>query len=172
MEFILDFDYDESVVDLYHEALANEYTSETRLSGAKFSRAQTENRLHETQKSKSKNGFDLHGILKVKVDGELAAICFPRKILSSEYDKYKLNPLNDYHRLSGIYVNPEFRGRGIALKIVEWFIDHFKFILWTADENNLSSIKVANKANLTKTTELDVKDQNEEYRYRLHVFSN
>lgn len=172
MEFTLDFDYDEDVINLYHQALTNEYTSETRLSGAKFSLEQTRNRLHETQKSKSKNGFDLHGILKVKVDGELAAISFPRKVIASEYDRYDLKPTKEYHRLSGIFVNPEFRGQGIALKIVEWFVDHFKFILWTADENNASSIKVAAKANLDEITTVDIRSQNGEFLYMLKVFSN
>lgn len=172
MEFILDFDYDQAMVELYHQALAHEYTSETRLSGTVFTLEQTRNRLYEASKSKSKNGFDLHGFLKVKVDGQLAAISFPRKIIASEYDKYNLNPINEYHRLSGIFVHPDFRGQGLALNIVEWFIGKFNHILWTADENNNSSIKVAEKANLEQRSIIDVKDNNDELVYRLKVFAN
>jgi len=172
MEFTLDFEYDQDAVALYHAALNHEFTSETRLTGARFTLEQTENRLYETKKSKKKNGFDLHGILKIKKDGQLAGICFPRKVIPSEYDRYSLDPTKEYHRLSGIFINPDFRGQGIALQAVEWFVDHFKYILWTADEANNASIKVAQKAQLKTLPSVDVRDENDEVRYRLNVFAN
>ena len=172
MEFTLDFNYDEDVVALYNLALNHEFTSETRLTGTRFTLTQTENRLLETHKSKMKNGFDLHGILKIKKDGQLAGLCFPRKVIASEYDRYSLNPVNEYHRLSGIFVHPDFRGQGIAQQTIAWFVDHLKHILWTADESNSSSIKVATKANLKQLPSVDVRDQNDEVRYRLNVFAN
>ena len=45
MEFILDFDYDKSVVELYTESLANTFTDEGRLSGRKWVGEQIENRF-------------------------------------------------------------------------------------------------------------------------------
>lgn len=172
MEFTLDFEYDQDVVRLYHAALNHEFTSETRLTGARFTLEQTENRLYETQKSKTKNGFDLHGILKIKKDGQLAGISFPRPLIPSEYDRYSLDPTKQYHRLSGIFINPDFRGQGIALKAIEWFIDHFQYILWTADESNTSSLKVAQKANLNLLPSVDVGEAHDKVRYRLNVFAN
>ena len=172
MEFTLDFEYDKDVIALYHSALNHEFTSETRLTGARFNLEQTENRLYETQKSKAKNGFDLHGILKIKKDGQLAGICFPRKVIPSEYDRYSLDPTKEYHRLSGIFINPDFRGQNIALQTVQWFIGHFQYILWTADEANHASIKVAQKAKLKTLPSVDVLDAQEKVRYRLNVFAN
>lgn len=172
MEIVLDFEYNEDVVELYSDALENEFTAETRASGTTFTIDQVRNRLHECQKSKQKNGYELEGILKVYVDNKLAAISFPRRVLSSEYDKYSLNPLNNYYRLSGIFVSPDFRGQGISQQIIQWFIDKFKFILWTADSNNYSSIKAAQKAQLNEIKEYDVLKESGEFFYRLKVFSN
>ena len=106
------------------------------------------------------------------VDGKLAAISFPRKILSKEYDMFSLNPINEYHRLSGIFLNEEFRGQGLSLKIIQWFIDKYKFILWTTHINNYSSIKVANKAGLTEIKERVTYNDKQEPLFTTKVFSN
>ncbi len=172
MEFALDFKYDEDVVALYHKSINYEYTSEFTDDLRQLTEEQVRNRLLEVSKSKSKNGFDLHGILKVYVDNKLAAISFPRKVLSSEYDRFSLNPINEYHRLSGIFVHEDFRGQGIAGKITEWFIERYKYILWTAHTTNLSSIKAAQKAGLKEIKERDVLKASGEYNFSTKVFSN
>ena len=172
MEFILDFTYDRSVVELYNESLQNTFTNEGRTSGRKWNLDQVEQRLKEASKTRSKNGFDLLGILKIKVDGKLAAICFPRELIGSEYGKYELNPINTYYRLSGIYVSDEFRGQGIALKVLNWFIEERKYVLWTADTNNRSSLRVAEKAGLIKTAEIPVYNNNDEHIYDIISYIN
>ena len=86
MEIVLDFNFNEDVVDLYHQSINYEFTSEFNQNPRQLNKEQVRNRLYEVSKSKTKNGFELHGILKVLVDGKLAAISFPRKILSKEYD--------------------------------------------------------------------------------------
>ena len=171
MEIVLDFEYDEEVVELYNQALQNEFTAETRGTNKTFTLEQVRNRLYECKKSKQKNGFDLEGICKVIINNRLAAICFPRKVLSTEYDKYSLNPINNYYRLSGIYVDPDFRGQGISGQLIQWLIDKYKFILWTADVNNYSSIKAAQKAGLNEIKNYDVM-RDEEHLYTLKIFSN
>ena len=55
MEFILDFDYDKSVVELYTESLANTFTDEGRLSGRKWVGEQIEN-LNEEDTSGNRQG--------------------------------------------------------------------------------------------------------------------
>jgi GNAT superfamily N-acetyltransferase len=172
MEIKLDFDYDEDVVELYHQCINFEFTAEFINNPRTLDKDQVRNRLYEISKSKQKNGYELHGILKAYVDGKLAAISFPRQILPAEYDKFSLKAVNKYHRLSGIFVDPEFRGQGIALKVVQWFIDKYKFILWTAHTTNYSSIKTAQKANLTEIKERDVVNDEGEVLFRTKVFSN
>ena len=172
MEIVLDFNFNEDVVDLYHQSINYEFTSEFNQNPRQLNKEQVRNRLYEVSKSKTKNGFDLHGILKVMVDGKLAAISFPRKILSKEYDMFSLNPINEYHRLSGIFLNEEFRGQGLSLKIVQWFIDKYKFILWTTHVTNHASIKVANKAGLNEIKERVTYNDKQEPLFTTKVFSN
>ena len=172
MEICLDFNYDDDVVDLYKQSLEHEYTNEFRINPRTFTREQVANRLYDISKTKAKNGLDLHGILKAYIDNNLVAICFPREILPHEYDTFSLKPINNYNRLSGIFVNPEYRGQGIAYEIAKWFVDKYKFILWTADVNNNSSIKVAQKLNLTEIKENDIIGSNENVLYTVKVFSN
>ena len=172
MEIVLDFNYNEETIDLYHQSINHEFTTEFSQDPRVLDRDQVANRLMEVSKSKQKNGFELHGILKVFVDGRLAAISFPRQILSKEYDSFGLNPMNQYHRLSGIFVHPDFRGQGLANKIIEWFKAKFKFILWTAHTSNHSSIKAARKANLVEIKERTVFNKNDEVLFVTKVFSN
>lgn len=172
MEIRLDFEYDEDVVDLYHQSIHHEFTNEFTANPRTLSKEQVENRLFEVCKSKNKNGFDLHGILKVYVDNKLAAISFPRKILANEYDKFGLKAINEYHRLSGIFIHEDFRGQGLVGKIAQWFIEKYKYILWTAHTTNYSSIKAAQKLGLTEIKERDVLDPEGEILFRTKVFSN
>lgn len=172
MEIALDFNYDEDVVKLYHQSINFEFTAEFIHEPRQLSMEQVRTRLYEISKSKQKNGFDLHGILKVYVDGKLAAISFPRKINADEYTKFGLKAINEYHRLSGIFVNGDFRGKGLVLKIAEWFISKFKFILWTCHTDNFASIKSAQRAGLTEIMERDVTNNDGEVLFRTKVFSN
>ena len=173
MEFILDFDYDKSVVELYTESLANTFTDEGRLSGRKWVGEQIENRLYEVSKTRSKNGYDILGILKIKIDGRLAGLAFPREVTSKEYGEYDLNPINVYYRLSGIFIHPDFRGQGLAFKILQWFIDEKKYVLWTADTENNSSIRVAEKADLKlKSVQQVFKNDGQDHAYDLNVYVN
>ena len=172
MEIKLDFEYDEEVVDLYHQCINFEFTTEFVNNPRTLNREQVKNRLYEISKSKQKNGFELHGILKVYVDGVLAAISFPRQILPAEYDKFSLKAINEYHRLSGIFVHPDFRGQGLVVKVIKWFIEKYKFILWTAHTTNYASIKAAQKAGLNEIKERDVVNDQGEVVFTTKVFSN
>lgn len=173
MEFKIDFEYDEDVVGMYHDSLSTTFTNEGRTIGKSYTIEQTRNRLYESSKSKNKNGFDLLGFLKVyNEDNKLVALSFPRKVTPEEYDINMLSPLNDYYRLSGIYVSEDARGQGIALQALEWYKDKFKFILWTADEENYSSIRVAEKGNLKMTVKRPVLDQDGNYSFTVVAFSN
>lgn len=173
MEFKLDFEYDEDVVKMYYDSLCTTFTNEGRTLGKTYTIEQTRTRLYESSKSKNKNGFDLLGFLKVYDDNnKLVALSFPRKVIPREYDLNMLSPLNDYYRLSGIYVSEEARGQGIALKTLQWFMEQFKFVLWTADEDNHSSIRVAEKANLKMTVKRPVLDPDGNYLFTVVAFSN
>ena len=173
MEFILDFDYDKAVVDLYEQSLQNEFTTEDRITGRTWKGDQVENRLYEASKTRSKNGYDLLGFLKVKVDGKLAALCFPREVTSKEYGVYDLNPINAYYRLSGIFVHPDFRGQGIAKKVLEWFINEKKYVFWTADTENRASNRVAEKMGLKHISTQPVEHPTtKETLYELNVYIN
>lgn len=173
MEFILDFDFDKSVVELYTQALENTFTDEGRLSGRKWVGDQIENRLYEISKTRTKNGYDILGILKIKIDGQLAGLAFPREVTSKEYGEYDLNPINVYYRLSGIFIHPDFRGQGLAFKILQWFIDEKKYVLWTADTENSSSIRVAEKAGLIlKSTQSVYRNDGKDHAYDLRVYIN
>lgn len=173
MEFILDFDFDKSVVELYTQALENTFTDEGRLSGRKWVGDQIENRLYEISKTRTKNGYDILGILKIKIDGQLAGLAFPREVSSKEYGEYDLNPINVYYRLSGIFIHPDFRGQGLAFKILQWFIDEKKYVLWTADTENGSSIRVAEKAGLIlKSIQSVYRNDGKDHAYDLRVYIN
>ena len=172
MEIVLDFGFDEDVVKLYHQSINFEFTAEFIHAPRQLNMDQVRTRLEEISKSEQKNGFDLHGILKVYLDGKLAAISFPRKINADEYTKFGLKPINKYHRLSGIFVDPEFRGKGLILKIAQWFISKYKFILWTCHTDNYASIKSAGRAGLIEIMERDVTNGQGEVLFRTKVFSN
>lgn len=173
MEFILDFDFDKSVVELYTQALENTFTDEGRLSGRKWVGDQIENRLYEISKTRTKNGYDILGILKIKIDGQLAGLAFPREVISKEYGEYDLNPINVYYRLSGIFIHPDFRGQGLAFKILQWFIDEKKYVLWTADTENGSSIRVAEKAGMIlKSIQSVYRNDGKDHAYDLRVYIN
>ena len=173
MEFILDFDFDKSVVELYTQALENTFTDEGRLSGRKWVGDQIENRLYEISKTRTKNGYDILGILKIKIDGQLAGLAFPREVSSKEYGEYDLNPINVYYRLSGIFIHPDFRGQGLAFKILQWFIDEKKYVLWTADTENGSSIRVAEKAGLNlKSIQSVYRNDGKDHAYDLRAYIN
>lgn len=174
MKIVLDFNYDKDVIDLYHESLQNEFTTEFRFRPeVKITRELTENRLLLIKRNYEKSGYKLHGILKVYIDNKLAAISFPRPLVDREYDTYNLPATKEYHRLGGIFINPEFRGQGIAGKLAEWLIDKYKNILWTADVSNSSSNKVATKQGLKFIKTHDVKNPNTgETVYSLNVYTN
>lgn len=173
MEFVIDFEYDENVVKMYHASLGTVFTNEGRKFGREYTLEQTRNRLYEASKSKNKNGFDLLGFLKIYDDNnKLVGLSFPRKVIPSEYDINMLSTLHEYYRLSGIYIDEEARGQGIALKVLEWFKDKFEYVLWTADEENRSSIRVAEKAGLRMTVKRPVLDIEGNYLYTVAAFSN
>ena len=175
MEIRLDFDYDDDVAELYHQAINYEFTSEFRAQPRLLTLDQVKTRLHEISKSKVKNGYDIHGILKVYINNKLAAISFPRQLIPSEYDDYSLKATKEYHRLSGIFIHDDYRGQGLGLKVLQWFIEKYKFVLWTADLNNHGSIKVAQKAQLNEIKEVDVFakiDEEEKLLYSLKIFAN
>lgn len=172
MEFVIDFEYDEDVVKMYHASLCTTFTNEGRTLGRTYTLEQTRNRLYEASKSKTKNNFDLLGFLKVYDNNKLVALSFPRKVIPAEYDINMLSPLNDYYRLSGIYVDEEARGQGIALKALEWFREKFNWVLWTADEDNKASIRVAEKAGLKMTVKRPVLNKDGNYEFTVVAFSN
>ena len=57
MEFVIDFEYDENVVKMYHASLGTVFTNEGRKFGREYTLEQTRNRLYEASKSKNKKWF-------------------------------------------------------------------------------------------------------------------
>lgn len=138
LKIVIDFSINDDLINLIQEASTCPYAGIGDGTGD-FDFKQAKRLL---EKVVATGKFAKHtrlGILKMYRDDVLVGFSFPRQVDLREYEKFKLSVLKDYYRTGTIYVGKAYRGQGIAKAVVQEFKQHYKHVLWTCRDCNVTS---------------------------------
>lgn len=150
----IDFNFDDDFVELFHKATLHEFTI---VENGNLTLETARDVLIKTQRTKSFQGHERLGFLKIFKDGVLVGLSMPRVIAKREHKVWNLPNDKTYYRMGMIYIDEKYRGQGIAKKAAFEFQKDYNNILWTIDPANVASKKVAKAIGLKHHTTLFLK---------------
>lgn len=136
----IDFNFDDTFVEMFERAGKNEYTI---VQNGSLTTEGIRELLREVQKTKVFSGQERLGLLKILDDDTLVGLSVPRVITKKEHNVWCLPTDKEYHRMGMIYIDEPYRGKSFAKIAASLFKDQYPNLLWTIEPSNIASKKVA-----------------------------
>lgn len=153
--FQIDFNICPRLIKLYADSSNDMFVGEK---DGPYDIVKAEEMLNKYAATKMYGNHHRDGFMKIFYGPVLVGFSFPRVIHPKEHKAFKLEEGVTYHRIGTVYIDKQYRGKGIMAETIKEFRKQFPNVVWVCNTLNSASKATALKGGLKFSHKLYVKD--------------